>query len=59
MDQLALTSIHHRWLRCVPLAEALFAVDSHDAVALPNLFYEVHLFFGEGSSSRFRPASKK
>lgn len=26
---------------------ALFAFDSHDALALPNLFYEVHLFFGE------------
>jgi penicillin amidase len=24
---------------------ALFAFDSHDALALPNLFYEVHLFF--------------
>jgi penicillin amidase len=25
---------------------ALFAFDSHDALALPNLYYEVHLFFG-------------
>jgi penicillin amidase len=25
---------------------ALFAFDSHDDLALPNLFYEVHLFFG-------------
>lgn len=30
---------------------ALLAFDSHDALALPNLFYEVHLFFG-GSSIR-------
>ncbi len=28
---------------------ALFAFDSHDALALPNLFYEVHLFFGAES----------
>jgi len=28
---------------------ALFAFDSHDALALPNLFYEVHLFFAERS----------
>jgi penicillin amidase len=28
---------------------ALFAFDSHDALALPNLFYEVHLFFGDRS----------
>ncbi len=27
----------------------LFAFDSHDALALPNLHYEVHLFFGERS----------
>ncbi len=26
---------------------ALFAFDSHDELGLPNLFYEVHLFFGE------------
>lgn len=26
---------------------ALFAFDSHDTLALPNLFYEVHLFFGD------------
>ena len=26
---------------------ALFAFDSHDALGLPNLFYEVHLFFGQ------------
>ena len=26
---------------------ALFAFDSHDPVGLPNLFYEVHLFFGD------------
>ncbi len=25
---------------------ALFAFDSHDALGLPNLFYEVHLFYG-------------
>ncbi|MEZ5568491.1 MAG: penicillin acylase family protein [Halioglobus sp.] len=25
----------------------LFAFDSHDELGLPNLFYEVHLFFGE------------
>ncbi len=28
---------------------ALFAFDSHDALALPNLFYEVHLFFRDGA----------
>jgi len=28
---------------------ALFAFDSHDDLALPNLFYEVHLFFGDRS----------
>ena len=27
---------------------ALFAFDSHDALGLPNLFYEVHLYFAEG-----------
>ncbi len=26
---------------------ALHAFDSHDALGLPNLFYEVHLFFGD------------
>lgn len=26
---------------------ALFAFDSHDKLALPNLFYEVHLFFAD------------
>jgi len=31
---------------------ALFAFDSHDAVGLPNLFYEVHLFFGSGKQLR-------
>lgn len=31
---------------------ALFAFDSHDALALPNLFYEVHLFFDKGRSLR-------
>jgi len=31
---------------------ALFAFDSHDALGLPNLFYEVHLFFGEGRQIR-------
>lgn len=31
---------------------ALFAFDSHDDLALPNLFYEVHLFFGEGEQIR-------
>jgi penicillin amidase len=25
----------------------LFAFDSHDTLALPNLFYEIHLFYGE------------
>jgi len=29
--------------------EALFAFDSHDALAIPNLHYEVHLFFEGGS----------
>ncbi len=32
--------------------KALFAFDSHDAAGLPNLFYEVHLFFGEGKQLR-------
>jgi penicillin amidase len=32
--------------------KALFAFDSHDALALPNLSYEVHLFFGEGRQVR-------
>jgi penicillin G amidase len=31
---------------------ALFAFDSHDALGLPNLFYEVHLFFGDGRQLR-------
>ncbi len=31
---------------------ALFAFDSHDALSLPNLFYEVHLFYGPGKSIR-------
>ena len=31
---------------------ALFAFDSHDALNLPNLFYEVHLFYGAGKSIR-------
>jgi len=31
---------------------ALFAFDSHDALNLPNLFYEVHLFYGPDSSIR-------
>ena len=31
---------------------ALFAFDSHDALNLPNLFYEVHLFYGDGKSIR-------
>jgi penicillin amidase len=31
---------------------ALFAFDSHDALGLPNLFYEVHLFFGDGKQIR-------
>jgi len=31
---------------------ALFAFDSHDALALPNLQYEVHLFFGDGAQLR-------
>lgn len=28
-------------------AQPLFAFDSHDDLSLPNLFYEVHLFFGD------------
>jgi len=31
---------------------ALYAFDSHDELGLPNLFYEVHLFFGEGRQLR-------
>ncbi len=31
---------------------ALFAFDSHDALSMPNLFYEVHLFFENGRSLR-------
>lgn len=31
---------------------ALFAFDSHDALGLPSLFYEVHLFYGEGRQVR-------
>jgi len=31
---------------------ALFAFDSHDDLGLPNLFYEVHLFFGDGRQIR-------
>lgn len=31
---------------------ALYAFDSHDSLGLPNLFYEVHLFFGEGKQLR-------
>jgi len=31
---------------------ALFAFDSHDAFGMPNLFYEVHLFFGEDRQIR-------
>ncbi len=31
---------------------ALFAFDSHDGFSMPNLFYEVHLFFDEGKSVR-------
>jgi len=31
---------------------ALFAFDSHDALSLPNLFYEVHLFFANDRSLR-------
>ncbi|AFV00306.1 penicillin acylase family protein [Simiduia agarivorans] len=30
----------------------LFAFDSHDALGLPNLFYELHLFFGRGEQIR-------
>lgn len=32
--------------------KALFAFDSHDSLGLPNLFYEVHLFFDRGSEIR-------
>lgn len=31
---------------------ALFAFDSHDELGVPNLFYEVHLFFGENRQIR-------
>jgi penicillin G amidase len=31
---------------------ALFAFDSHDAWSMPNLFYEVHLFFARGQQVR-------
>lgn len=31
---------------------ALFAFDSHDALTMPGLFYEVHLFHDEGKSIR-------
>lgn len=31
---------------------ALFAFDSHDGLGLPNLFYEVHLFFENGKQIR-------
>lgn len=31
---------------------ALFAFDSHDDLGLPNLFYEVHLFYGRDASIR-------
>ena len=31
---------------------ALFAFDSHDSLGLPNLMYEVHLFFEEGKEIR-------
>lgn len=31
---------------------ALWAFDSHDELGLPNLFYEVHLFFGNGRQVR-------
>ncbi|MEM8548800.1 MAG: penicillin acylase family protein, partial [Pseudomonadota bacterium] len=31
---------------------ALFAFDSHDALGLPNLFYEVHLFFEDAAQIR-------
>lgn len=31
---------------------ALFAFDSHDALGLPNLFYEVHLFFADDRQIR-------
>ena len=30
----------------------LYAFDSHDALGLPNLFYEIHLFFGAGQQLR-------
>ncbi len=31
---------------------ALFAFDSHDTLSLPNLFFDVHLFYGPGKSIR-------
>ncbi len=31
---------------------ALFAFDSHDELGLPNLFYEVNLFYGDGKQIR-------
>lgn len=31
---------------------ALFAFDSHDALGLPNLFYEVHLFFTDANDQK-------
>lgn len=31
---------------------ALFAFDSHDELGLPNLFYEVHLFYGDRKQIR-------
>ncbi len=36
---------------------ALFAFDSHDAFGLPNLTYDVHLFFGEAGSQHVRGTS--
>jgi penicillin G amidase len=30
----------------------LYAFDSHDTLGLPNLFYETHLFFGQGRQLR-------
>ncbi len=32
--------------------QALYAFDSHDTLGLPNLFYEVHLFYREGAQPR-------
>ncbi|NJN53046.1 MAG: penicillin acylase family protein, partial [Gammaproteobacteria bacterium] len=31
---------------------ALFAFDSHDSFAMPNLFHELHLFYGDGRQLR-------